>query len=351
MAITILYVCGEDRATTRQRLMALNDLDVDTDIVYHSLLNKKISLFKKIAQALLRRIGLHPEQNNENRQILDKVSQKKYNILFIEKGLTIRPSTLQKVKALNPGIKLVSYFLDDIIHRHNFSHYYRRSLPVYDYHFTMNKWNVEELKAKGVQNVFHFYNSFSTHVHRPVTVTEAEREYYGSDIGFIGTYEDYRVQCIRYLAENGYKIKIWGWGKDTAASGMVHPNIINTGKHVYDDEYPKVVCSTKINLCFLRKLNRDTQTTRTFEIPAMGGFMLAERTDDHRLLFEEDVEAAYFSSKEELLEKVKYYLSHDDKRQQVAEKGLERSLNSRYSYQDQLQFIISTVLGEKARNN
>jgi spore maturation protein CgeB len=351
MKAAILYVCGEDKATTKQRLLALKDMKADVDVIYHSLLNKKRPIALRAAQAALRRLGFHPEQNNENRQILDKVSEKNYDLLFIEKGLTIRPSTLRKVRQLQPAIKVISYFLDDIIHRHNFSHYYRKALHLYDYHFTMNRWNVDELKEKGVKNAIHFYNAFSTHVHKPVSVTAEDRAYYGGDIGFIGTYEAYRVECIRYLAEHGYKIKIWGWGKDPGASGMIHPNIINTGKYVFDEAYPKVVCSTKINLCFLRKLNRDTQTTRTFEIPAMGGFMLAERTDDHKRLFAEDVEAAYFSSKEELLEKVKYYLQNEDKRKQVAQKGLERSLNSKYSYQDQLQFIISTALGEKTGDN
>ena len=42
--------------------------------------------------------------------------------------------------------------------------------------------------------------------------------------------------------------------------------------------------------------------------------MMAERTDEHLSMFEENKEAVYFSSKEELLEKCKYYLVHDSER-------------------------------------
>ena len=63
---------------------------------------------------------------------------------------------------------------------------------------------------------------------------------------------------------------------------------------VIGDDYRKTICSSKIVLGFLRKVNADTQTSRTFEIPACGGFMLMERTENQQRLFEEGKEAEYF---------------------------------------------------------
>lgn len=349
--IKILYVCSEDKATTKQRLLALADINVELKIIYNYLLNEKISIFKRIFRSISLRLGFYPERNNENMQIIKQTSLNQFDILFIEKGLSIRPSTLKKVKLCQPNIKIVSYLLDDLKNWTSNSWYYRRSLNLFDFHFSMNFWNVEELKKKGVKNVYHFFNSYSIHVHQPIKVNEEEKAFYGSDVTFLGSYEKNRAEYIKYIAENGIKIKIWGWGKSAESSDLTHPNILFTDKYVFDDEYAKVVCSSKINLCFLRKINRDTQTTRSIEIPACGGFMLAERTEHHQQLFEENKEAGYFESKEEMLDKINYYLKHEQEREIIATNGLLRCMESDYSYHAQLRFIINTALGYEALSN
>lgn len=350
-ALTILYVCNEDKATTKQRLQALEEMNVDLDIVYTYLLNEKVSLFTKIWRATQFRLGFFPVRNNENNQILQKVSARKYDILFVEKGLSIYPSTIKKVRLIQPLINIISYTLDDVMNPHNSSSQYKRSISLYDFHFTNKKYNVAELQRIGAKKVFYFRNAYSTHVHRPIAVPDNEKEYYGAEVTFIGTYEKERASFLRYLAENDLKIKVWGWAKTPEGSGMKHPNII-INKHVYDDDFAKVVCSSNINLCFLRKENRDTETTRSMEIPSCGGFMLAERTNEHRELFVEDKEAVYFDSKEELLDKVRYYLHEPELRKVIASNGLTKCRDGNLTYHHQLEFILSKILdNDEAGNN
>jgi spore maturation protein CgeB len=79
---------------------------------------------------------------------------------------------------------------------------------------------------------------------------------------------------------------------------------------------------------------------RTFEVPACGAFMLAERTPEHQEYFREGEEVGYFSSPAELVEKVRYYLTHDNERQCMAEAAYRKVTSGNHTYAHRLQQIL-----------
>ncbi len=101
--------------------------------------------------------------------------------------------------------------------------------------------------------------------------------------------------------------------------------------------------SCTIALCFLRKANRDTYTDRSFEIPATGDFMLAERSSEHALLFDEGEEIACFESADELVQKVRYYLAQGDERARIAAAGHRRLLAGHHTYQHRLTEVLTAA--------
>jgi len=123
----------------------------------------------------------------------------------------------------------------------------------------------------------------------------------------------------------------------------LHPNLIVEHAPLWGEDYVSAICSFDINLCFLRKSNRDLQTTRTVEIPACGAFMIAERTDEHLEMFKEGKEAVFFSSNEELVGLVRYYLRNEEARLEIASAGRKRCLQSGYDYESRLGLVLDEL--------
>lgn len=165
-------------------------------------------------------------------------------------------------------------------------------------------------------------------------------------MGFIGTYERERAESMLYLAKNGVPVRVWGegWNK---RFWLLHPNIDIGGRPLVGDDYAMAICSFDINLVFLRKINRDLQTTRSVEIPACGAFMLAERTDEHLRLFKENEEAIYFSSNEELSEQVRYFLKHEEVRMRISQAARKRCLIGGYSYRERITKMFQKIEEER----
>ncbi len=274
-----------------------------------------------------------------NETLVATVSAQRFDIVWIDKGLIIWPSTLRKVKELQPQVRLVNYSPDDMFNSANQSYYYSKSIPLYDLHVTTKSYNVAEQKKAGAKDVLFVGNAFDPMVHYPMNLTADEKKDLGGPVGFIGAYEKERAEMIIALARAGVSVRIWGnvaWDKLKDQSSL----LTIESRHLWGDDYRKALNSFDINLCFLRKANRDLQTTRSIEIPACAAFMLAERTTEHQELFEEGKEAEFFDSREELVQKCRYYLEHPEERKKIAQAGHERCVKAGYDNSSRLRTVI-----------
>jgi spore maturation protein CgeB len=113
------------------------------------------------------------------------------------------------------------------------------------------------------------------------------------------------------LVRPGLPLSIWGdrWQKAPEWPALA-PHWRGPGQD--DPEiYARIIQSAKISLGLLSKGNRDRHTTRSFEIPAIGGLLCAERTDEHCQSYKEGVEAVFWDDAEECIEQCRRLLKDD----------------------------------------
>ena len=153
------------------------------------------------------------------------------------------------------------------------------------------------------------------------------------DISFVGDIsKKSRKEFLDHLVASGYKVELFGHGTKNGGVSF--------------DKMTEIFSRSKINLNFSdtveeRVFNKYTNTDyslvpnimkymtqlkgRSIESALCGGFVLTQYATGIKELFDED-EIAVFKDKEELLEKVKYYLTHDAKREQMEEKAYKKAL-------------------------
>ena len=263
------------------------------------------------------------------------------DVLFIIKGNIVFPSTLRQIRLDNPGVKLVSWSQDDMYAIHNRSIYYTNGLREYDLVVTQKSFNLGELPSLGARKLLFQKKAYSEFVHKPNSCLDYAS--YVSDVSFIGSAEKERFESLQFLARNGIVVRVFGYGWENAIYREAHPNLKIEFTELIGEDYSRMISLTKVNLCFLRKMNRDLHTSRSIEIPACNGFLLAEMSSEHSEIFREDIDAAFFSSDEELLSKVRYYLRYDSVRERISRNGYQRINTGNYSYHDRLSEIMESL--------
>jgi spore maturation protein CgeB len=246
------------------------------------------------------------------------------SIIWLDNAKTIRPRTLSLLAQSSPRPRFVWFSEDDMMNPLMGSVWLDRTLGLFDLWVTTKSFNAEpgELPAKGARKVLFVDNAFDPALHHPEPVGDEERHLLGADISFIGTFERPRAESLLALAHAGHTVRIWGNG--WSAFRQAHANLRVEDRPVYGAEFRKTIGCSAINLGFLRKSNRDRQTCRSIEVPACGGFMLHEHTEEMTRIFAPDEAAAYFRDDRELIEACGRWLRDPAGRHRVAAAGHRR---------------------------
>jgi hypothetical protein len=261
--------------------------------------------------------------------------------VWIDKGTLVWPDTVRELRD-RLGAVLVHYSNDCLL-LDNRSRHFIASIPIYDFHFTTKRFELDGLRELGARRVHLTFDGVNADRLRPRTPDAGQRQHFGSDITFVGHCERHYARCLRAAVGAGGRLRVWGpdWPRYARLHGWARPHV--AGGPLWSDDYPLALSCAKVCLGLLSKKFPETVTTRTFEIPACGSLMLAERTDDHRALFAEDAEAVYFESADEMVDKLRFYLANDAARARIAAAGYTRFERSGYTRVNRFREILEIV--------
>ncbi len=269
-----------------------------------------------------------PVVSRLNNDLFDFALQVKPDFIFIYRGTHIYAKTIKRLQKEIRNTLVIGYNNDDPFapqYPRWFWRHFLASVPLYDLTLAYRKHNIAEYLAIGAKRVELLRSWFVPERNYPVELTDAENEQYACDVVFIGHYEgDGRLAYMEEIVRQGYHLRVFGpeWDKvklSTTGLGNMLPI-----KALRGDQYNVALNASKIALCFLSKLNRDTYTRRCFEVPAAKTMLLTEYSEDLASLYSEGVDVDFFRNSDELIEKIHKYLNDEALRNKVASSGFQR---------------------------
>jgi len=168
---------------------------------------------------------------------------------------------------------------------------------------------------------------------KPKEITEDDRKKYSCDICFAGSrtgvHRLYRANFLDAIEQMDVDFKQWG----------CRDNV-----QVFNEEHNKAVALSKINIgCSNYPKSGKCVSVRNYKILGAGGFLLTDYGDGLEKLFpcgENEKVLDYCKTYKEVAEKVKYWLSHENERKAVAERGY-RWVHAHARYQDRMEIALN----------
>jgi len=249
------------------------------------------------------------KQMNDELLGLVKKSQKlrKFDLFFgYLSDPVIEPEYITEISLLMPTL---NFSCNDIF---TFDRGHKLTSSKFDLNWTTNKAAVKNYESVGAK-VFVTPHGINPKAYTLTTKTIPNKMF---DVSFVGQLYGYRIQLFNHLTQLNISYALYG--------------------RIPFQKMLQTYLETKVNLNFsgapganFYDLKNKQLRLRDFEIPAAGGLYLTERCDFVQELYEEDEEILFYSSPQEMVDKILFY-SNDKNRikaKMMAQAGQRRCLS------------------------
>jgi len=276
-----------------------------------------------------------------NKALQTQLRQGRFDALLVFKGSHVWPETVQMAQSHCRW--RINWNWDDYFNPIHYSPYLSQTFVNYDLIITSRRHLSEEYITRGARRVEHLHFCYDPTILYPVSLPEADRVHWGGDVVFVGSWSQRREKILSNLDD--FQLKIWGpsW-RHADRLFRDNANLHVMGRAAELEDMSRAFNASRISLNILTLENRDQTNVRNFEIPACGAFQLTERTEALQELFQEDKEIVCYASTDELIDKCRYFYSHDKERQDIARAGHQRLIASGHTYVDRMQQLVSLLV-------
>ena len=273
----------------------------------------------------------------------------------------VLPEAVEEIKRM--GIVTVNWYCNGSYQLHLVS----EIAPHYDWCLVPEKFRLKDYERLGARPIY-CQEAANPNVYKPADIPVE------FDVTFVGQGYGDRPSLIRYLLDQGIDIRVWGtrwewyvhkrpaqriidaacklttpegraWAMqrlrrlvdrgDAAAAPPAQPVRVPqevVGGVLTDAEMIQMYSRSRINLGFSSvgdigaTPERILQVRlRDFEVPMSGGFYMVEYMEELEEFFQPGKEIVCYRTKEDLAEKIRYYLTHEAERERIRRAGHERA--------------------------
>jgi len=238
----------------------------------------------------------------------------------------IQPETIRRLT--DDGFVTFNWFCDDHWRFDNFSRHYA---PAFSLVATTHPESVPRYHASGYDSVVlsQWACNHYAYDRRGLEPTH--------DVTFVGQRYGDRPKIIRAIHKAGFDVRCWGFGWDDG--------------RIDNEEMVRVFETSRINLNlsnswtgrpWRRRPAVGQIKARMFEVPGSGGFLLSEAVPHLARYFEVGSELETFGDTGELIERIGYWLDHEDERARAAERGYAR-VRAEHTYDHRFEDIFTAA--------
>ncbi len=140
-----------------------------------------------------------------------------------------------------------------------------------------------------------------------------------------------------------FGLRLYTYGKNSSFNPK---GVENMGPADYFEEMPYIFKLSKINLNITLRSIRHAIPLRCFDILGAGGFLLSNYQVDLARHFVPDEDYVYYEDRQNLMNKIEYYLNHDDERSAIA-KNAHDKIQLEHTFDVRIGQILDFVKAKK----